>query len=170
MQIDIRQRFFPLFPLQTFSRLICEAHMVKINPAVRNFFDRIPGIFHIRHLCQYLRNSPAAGRAHGHHDKNHGQHHKGHHYTHYIAEHGCELSGGQISRYHKPGSEPGKKKNTAVNHQHHRRIVEGKNPFRLCKQQVQVLCCPGKFLIFIIFPYIRFHNPDSGNIFLDTGV
>ena len=165
MQINVVQCLFAVPAV-----LIRETHVIKINASIRNLHHRFFRVRQIRLLIEYLRDTSSAGRTHGQHDKDHGKHHQRHQDAHHITEHGGKFPCGQAATHNETGAKPGQCRNTSVYDQHHHRIIQRQNAFRLDKQFVQPFRRSAELLVLMLLTYKSFDNTNRGYIFLYTGV
>ena len=144
--------------------------MIKINASIRNLHHRFFRVRQIRLLIEHLRDTSSTGRTHGQHDKDHGKHHQRHQNAHHITEHGGQLSRGQAAAHNETGAKPGQCRDTSVYNQHHHRIIQRQNAFRLDKQFVQTFRSRAELLVLMLLTYKSFDNTNRRYIFLYTGV
>ena len=164
VQVDVPENRLPA------ALAVGEGDVGKVDATVLHLVDGLGGIGQVGLLCEDLADAAGAGQAHGHHHHDHGEHHQGHEDAHDIGGQGGELPGGEVSRHHELGAEPGQGDDTAIDHQHHHRVVQGQDALGFHEEAVEGVGGLLKLLVLIVLPDEGLHHPDGGDVLLDAGV
>ena len=145
--------------------------MIKLDGTVFYFVDRLLRIGQAALLIQYFHNTLCRRACHGHHNKYHGDHHQTHKNLYGVSKQTHQISGGHgaISNDHLC-ADPGDQKNTGVHCKLHHRLVHDDQTLCMDTHLLQIVCSITEFLIFMVFPHIRFHHADTGQILLNAGI
>ncbi len=164
MQINVIQnRLFAFFA-------VAELNVLKVDAAVGHVTVGIFGIGDRRLFREHLRDTLAARRAHGEHDKDERDHHQVHQNVHAVGQHAGEVALGQLAADHHIRAEPADGDDRGIDRQHHQRRHRDHQLFRLQKQRIEVERRALKLGDLVVLAHKRLDNADGFDILLHAGV